>query len=182
LPPLFSKYASQDEADIDPLLPPDESIETPATDDPEMSLTTRQFNIDTRSESTDPNVRASKVLNRMTRWSETGPHSAWQSAIQPGEQNGRGDLSLLCGLLPIIVILVLDPSDLSNPSLRTLVLASIWLVVSVIAIIAGGLGIREVRRHRASNMGVAIAGLVLGSMFFLLLVAAYMWVTGILGR
>ena len=196
MPSQESSYASPDEADINPLLPQGESIETPMTQGPITSLAVDLM--DRRSHErpedfqTEPELQedAENQLQKEIsgglgagrfRWAASGPYSAWQSDAQPSERNGRGDLSLLCGLMPIILFLILNPEDLTSPSRRTLVLASIWLVVSVIAIVAGALGIREVAHHRASNMGVAITGLVLGSLFFLLLVAAYIWVMGILG-
>jgi len=71
--------------------------------------------------------------------------------------------ALICGLVPIVALIIMFSADAINASARSVALVVLcWLAAGIVAIILGALSIRAASKGQATNKGMGVAGLVLG--------------------
>jgi len=97
--------------------------------------------------------------------------SPWSVVAPSTAQNALGMWALICGIVPIVVLVVIFSTDLENASGGVLLLLMLcWLVAGIVAIVTGALSVKAASRGEATNRGMGIAGLVFGIVFTVLFV------------
>ena len=81
-----------------------------------------------------------------------------------GARNAFGVCSLICGLVPVVMSVIVTTIKESVAGGFWLLLL-VWSGAGIVAIVMGVLSIRAASRGEATNRGMGIAGLVLGVAF-----------------
>jgi len=117
-----------------------------------------------------------------SQWASPGlqPLSPWTVLAPTTAKNAFGMWALICGIIPMVVLVVIFSMDFDNASAGSVLLLVLgWLVAGIIAIVTGALSMKAASRGEATNRGMGVTGLVLGivfTVFFVLFTALAFWV------